>query len=82
MYTKPTPLQTAIERAGSQRKLAEAIGVAHSFVPQLLSGHRPIPEALCAKIEAATGVPCEELRPDVQWVRKRGRVVAYLVPLP
>jgi DNA-binding transcriptional regulator YdaS (Cro superfamily) len=82
MSTKPTPLQTAIARAGSQRKLAEAIGVAHSFVPQLLSGHRPIPEAVCKRIEEATGVTCEELRPDVLWVRYDSCIKGYMVNLP
>lgn len=77
-----TPLQRAAQAAGSQAKLAGLIGVNRSFIAQLVSGHRPMPQAVCAKIEAATGVLCEELRPDVQWVRRRGRVVAYLVPVP
>lgn len=82
MKTKPTPLQTAIAAAGSQRKLAESIGIAHSFVPQLISGRRPIPEAICARIEDATGVRCEELRPDVEWIRDpAGKVTHYRVPV-
>jgi DNA-binding transcriptional regulator YdaS (Cro superfamily) len=30
-----------------------------------VSGRAPV--SACPKIEAATGVPCEELRPDINW---------------
>jgi DNA-binding transcriptional regulator YdaS (Cro superfamily) len=32
-----------------------------------------VPAEICPDIEAITGVPCEELRPDVHWDVLRGR---------
>lgn len=55
----------AVETAGSRKKLAELIGVTPQFVWQMEKGKRPVPPALCARIEAETGVRRESLRPDI-----------------
>lgn len=51
--------------------LAEKIGVTPGFISQWRTGLRPIPDDLCPRIEQSTGgtVSCEELRPDLSWVR-------------
>lgn len=40
-------------------------------ISQFTGGRRPVPADRCAAIERATSaqVTCEELRPDVAWVR-------------
>lgn len=62
-----TALERACDRADGAAKLAALIGVS----AQVLSNWkaRGVPSDRCAAIEQATGVPCEELRPDVAWVR-------------
>jgi DNA-binding transcriptional regulator YdaS (Cro superfamily) len=76
-------IERAVSLAGSKPKLAVAIGVNHSLIYQWLRGIRPIAPERCPAIESATGVRCEELRPDVQWNRNAdGAVTGYTVPLP
>lgn len=58
-------IDKAVELAGGRTKLAELIGVTPQFIWQMQRGIRPIPAALCRRIEAATGVKREDLRPDV-----------------
>lgn len=62
-----TPIQKAVEIAGGQNRLAEQIGVSHSFINQCLKGVRPIPAIRCRDIEIATGgeVTRAQLRPDI-----------------
>jgi DNA-binding transcriptional regulator YdaS (Cro superfamily) len=54
-------LALAIERAGSQRQLAEAIGVTREAVTQW----RVVPVLRVLAVERATGVPRHVLRPDI-----------------
>lgn len=56
----------AVEIAGSRLKLAELIGVAGS-TPGMWAYRKKVPAEHCPAIERATGVRCEELRPDVPW---------------
>lgn len=58
-------INAAIESAGGRKALADLIGVTPQFVWQMQKGKRPIPPALCARIEAETGVKREVLRPDI-----------------
>lgn len=58
-------ISTAVVAAGGRKKFAERIGVTPQFVWQMQKGKRPIPPALCARIEAETGVKREVLRPDI-----------------
>lgn len=55
----------AVEIAGGRKKLAGLIGVTPQFVWQMEKGKRPVPPALCVRIEAETGVTREALRPDI-----------------
>jgi DNA-binding transcriptional regulator YdaS (Cro superfamily) len=54
-------LQRAIEAAGSARKLAKLLGIRQQSVWKW----KQIPAHHILTIEAATGVPREELRPDL-----------------
>lgn len=65
-------LQKAVDKAGGQTALAALVGrgVKQSHVWAWLNSvnpdHMP-PAEYCPAIEKATGVPCEELRPDIEW---------------
>ncbi len=54
------------DKRGRQRAIAEKIGVAYTYMNQMVTGHRPIPVEYCAQIELATGgaVTRKEMRPD------------------
>ena len=62
-----SPINRAVLACGGQKKLADAIGVAPSFVHQWTTGHRPVPARWCAAIEKATShsVTRYELCPNV-----------------
>lgn len=51
--------------------LARTVKAAPALISQWRNNVRPIPIDRCPDIERATdgNVPCEELRPDVVWVR-------------
>jgi DNA-binding transcriptional regulator YdaS (Cro superfamily) len=69
MHMQLTPsdaLRRAIEAAGGQTKLSALLGCSQQRVWNwTVAGRAPV--KMCPKIEAATGVPCEELRPDINW---------------
>lgn len=73
-------LKTAIDKAGGQAKLALLIDVKPNVIGNWkLRGQ--VPEEKCPSIETATGVRCEELRPDVNWQRdETGKVLGHFVP--
>lgn len=74
------PIDRAIESVGSQANLARAINVLSQHITNWRE--RGIPADRCPAIEAATKVPCEELRPDLAWNRdEAGQVTGYTVPL-
>lgn len=59
-------LLRAVENVGSQTALAKAIGVPQSTLSHwLLKSRRGVPAEWVSAIEAATGVPRHELRPDL-----------------
>jgi len=62
---------TAAGMLGSQSALAKLLEISPGAVSQFVSGIRKIPEQRCPSIEVATlgSVKCEELRPDVAWIR-------------
>lgn len=73
----------AVEKfPGGQSGLAGLLNISPQAVGQWVKGARPVPAHHCAAIEAATGVRCENLRPDLAWQRDRktGAVVGYFVP--
>jgi len=61
------PIEIAIEAAGNAHRLAKGIKVPPQSVIFWRDGDREIPAEYCPRIEALTGVRCEDLRPDVQW---------------
>lgn len=60
-------IKKAIKILGSQKKLADALGVTQPFASLVLNEIKPIPPALCMKIQHATKgkVTALMLRPDV-----------------
>lgn len=76
-----TPLESACRLAGSQTALAVLLQVKPPSVSEWLKRGRA-PEDRCAAIESATGIRCEDLRPDIAWTRDTdGRVTGYHVPV-
>lgn len=74
-------LSSASQRAGSPAKLAEAIGVTLNKVAEWIGGGEIAPD-VCPVIEQATQVRCDELRPDLVWVRDGvDEVLGYVVPV-
>jgi DNA-binding transcriptional regulator YdaS (Cro superfamily) len=71
--TQADALRRAIEVAGGLTKLGELIGCSNQRVWNWTSAGRA-PVKMCPKIEAATGVPCEELRPDINWSYMRQKL--------
>lgn len=63
--------------------MARAIGVRQGHVWSWLNRDMQVPFAHCVSIETATGVRCEDLRPDVDWDRDdSGAVTGYRVRFP
>ena len=65
-------LHKAVAKAGGQTALAGMIGrgIKQPHVYGWLNSSNPDqmpPAEYCPAIEKATGVPCEELRPDIEW---------------
>jgi DNA-binding transcriptional regulator YdaS (Cro superfamily) len=60
--------------------LAARIGVRYQLIQGWLDGGRKFaaPAEHCPSIERETGVPCEQLRPDVDWavLRRKSRKAA------
>lgn len=54
-------IQEAIDLAGGQRELAEALGVSKQAVNQWVAGHRWVPVARARHIESLYGVPAASL---------------------
>jgi len=63
------PIDRAAEILGSQKALADHLGVTRGAVNQWKDPERKVPAEHCPQIERATSgrVRCEELRPDVAW---------------
>lgn len=59
-------LQKASRIAGSATELARILGVSKSAISQWGDAEDGVPLDRCVDIERATGVPCEELRPDMK----------------
>ncbi len=64
-------LRRAISCAGSSSQLARECGLALN-APAMWIARGRVPADHCPDIERATGVRCEELRPDVSWYVLRG----------
>lgn len=77
VMSKVTPelaLNRAIEKAGGISALAKGLELSgHAVIHQWRLNR--VPAEQCPRIEALTGIPCEELRPDVAWSVLRGNAV-------
>ncbi len=60
-----SPLAKAVRIAGSQVAFAALIGKRQSTVQEWLAKDRPLPAEYVRQVEAATGIPRYELRPDI-----------------
>jgi len=69
--------QQLIERSslGSLAAIARVCDVSREAVRRW----KRIPAKCCPAIEAETGIPCEQLRPDIDFIRENGVVVKYCV---
>ena len=59
------PIELAIKKAGSQANLAKAIEVSQSRVWNWVNRDPKIPAEMVLRIEAATGIARDKLRPDI-----------------
>jgi DNA-binding transcriptional regulator YdaS (Cro superfamily) len=66
-----TPLERAIQAAGSMQALATHLGVTKGAVFQWKLPGRKVPAEYCPTIERITSIRCEDLRPDVDWAYLR-----------
>lgn len=73
-------IQAAINSVETLTALAKRLGVSYQAVQKWVANG--VPADRCAAVESATGVRCEELRPDLQWLRNEaGEVTGYTVPV-
>lgn len=64
--TPKEALQQAIQKAGGTSELARTLQLSgHQVIYQW--GLNRVPAEYCLKLEKITGVPCELLRPDMDW---------------
>ncbi|MGE6498630.1 YdaS family helix-turn-helix protein [Cupriavidus metallidurans] len=61
----PVSLDEAIEASGGLSKVAHALHISPNRLANWLK--RGVPAERCPDVEAAIGVRCEFLRPDVNW---------------
>lgn len=77
-----SPIERAVEIAKGQAALAKKLSCSRAFINQLVSGERPVPIELRPRIEAATGVRCEEFGDEITWIRdRRGAVTHFTTPV-
>jgi DNA-binding transcriptional regulator YdaS (Cro superfamily) len=69
MMKHDSGLRLAIAAAGSERKLGSKIGVSG----QAINNWPRVPAELVVKVETATGVPREVLRPDLYRMNELAR---------
>lgn len=76
------PIDAAARVVGSQKALADLLGVTRAAVGQWKEEGRRVPAEHCPVIERETGgkVRCEELRPDVAWDVLRMQAGAEAAP--
>lgn len=66
-------LDDACEALGTQAALADALGIKSPSISEWRTRGIGAPADRCEAIEAATGITCEQLRPDLDWIRVNGR---------
>lgn len=78
-------LEDAIRAAGGLSQLARKLTL-HTDRMVLMQNidrwrKHTLPPMHCPAIEAVTGVKCEKLRPDIQFIRKQKIVTGYVTKL-
>lgn len=69
-----TPIERAIRAAGGQSAMARELNLSgHQVVYQWRNTR--VPAEYCPEIERLYKVPCEELRPDINWAVLRNPIV-------
>lgn len=68
-----TALEQAISVVGTQAQFARAIGASDSKVWNWLNRGDRVPAEFCPEIEKASGILCEQIRPDVDWAYLRNK---------
>jgi DNA-binding transcriptional regulator YdaS (Cro superfamily) len=66
-------LRRAMEKVGGPTELGKRIGCSAQRICNW-AARGTLPVEYCPKIEEATGVTCEELRPDVNWTYMRRKI--------
>lgn len=66
-----TPLERAVELAGSQSRFAEAVGTSQQLVSYWLANAKALPAEFVLAAEARFGISRHELRPDIYPVESR-----------
>lgn len=74
--TPKTGIERAVERAGNQVKLAQRIGTSQQMVSYWVNKGIVSDAGMCAAIERAYGIPCEELNPKEDWATLRAVLCA------
>ena len=65
-----------IKKAGGPAEVGRICNISSQAVSQW----RVIPQNQCPVIEAATSLTCEEMRPDIKWIRdEAGAVIGVAV---
>lgn len=73
-------LQEWVDKGGRAADLARITNTPASNVSDWINGKRPIPQNKAPIVASFTGVPVEALKPDVTWLRLRGRPVIDPAP--
>jgi DNA-binding transcriptional regulator YdaS (Cro superfamily) len=75
------PLERAIEAVGSPGELAARLGLYRQIVDNWV--RRGVPPARWPAIAQASGLPLQELAPDVQFAHDdAGNVIGVVTPIP
>lgn len=59
----------AVNKVGGVEAMVRRTTLSEAFVLAILEGNEILPPHLCAEVEKASGIPCEELRDDLVWFR-------------
>lgn len=74
--------RAARTRPGGHAGIGRELNVTEGMVRHWSDNRRPIAAAHCPALERLLGIQCEQLRPDLAWIRNNeGQVTGHYVPL-